>query len=709
MTRRDLRPAFGKRDLAFGSRAFVPRVTGTGDQYGRIADAIAQIVAAGPSARKRATLVIPAGDVEFSQPITVPEFTDFVMVDGSRLVYTGTLRDRAVVTAGGLSTGMERGGIYRGINIWTQSTSHHFWPTWAGGTVDLDRFAGFRLRNSDAFELHIRQIEGFPIGLQMFPEPAAATGGLSSVSYGRIAIEDMFLFKIGIDLRGNVGDAFVNQNTFQCGNFTPTSGVTFAGSVYGIRFSREPGLSYSGQNNNVFHAPCFQLAGSLSAANWTPSMAVYPGRRYYFQGRSYISAGNGTTGATGPTHTSGSAADGTATMWYEDDLRRSPLLFDNAGAWTKVIGARRESGLGAAIIIRDPTTVPNTGNATEFEILYGSVVVNSVNPTQGYAGEIEIQKATTAKVPGLNSLVKYVGVKADAIHYQTIGDLHKRAIRGASSWVIPGLRFQTTPVVGSPVSASTSTAALRLCSDGIHVPSWSGAPMVVVPFTAEMAKISAAPIPDAGRTDPPRFRSFPLDANRALLTNRDSDPIQMYCTEGIRTPSEHLVSGSIDDYLTRILMRGSVACRFAAIQFDTGLIQGMRIGFHQTDFTPETTGTAPVATPNLVPAGPRVSMGTPSVGFFETAGEYIANGLFNGTGSPGWYVGTVGVLAPAWVTATAVVATELRVNDGKVYSAQAAGTTGATAPTHASGAVSDGTVTWVYHGPVAALVAAPSV
>ena len=52
---------------------------------------------------------------------------------------------------------------------------------------------------------------------------------------------------------------------------------------------------------------------------------------------------------------------------------------------------------------------------------------------------------------------------------------------------------------------------------------------------------------------------------------------------------------------------------------------------------------------------------------------------------------------------------ELHSNDGRIYYAQAAGTTGATAPTHTSGSVSDGTVTWVYHGPVAALVAAPSV
>ena len=48
----------------------------------------------------------------------------------------------------------------------------------------------------------------------------------------------------------------------------------------------------------------------------------------------------------------------------------------------------------------------------------------------------------------------------------------------------------------------------------------------------------------------------------------------------------------------------------------------------------------------------------------------------------------------AWVTATAVTEGQMVVNAGNIYSADAAGTTGATAPVHVSGSVSDGGVTW---------------
>lgn len=88
-----------------------------------------------------------------------------------------------------------------------------------------------------------------------------------------------------------------------------------------------------------------------------------------------------------------------------------------------------------------------------------------------------------------------------------------------------------------------------------------------------------------------------------------------------------------------------------------------------------------------------------------TAGvfPYVGERIDDLTSTTTWRVTTVGVLAPAWVTATAVYPGEYRSNAGHVYSAAAAGTTGATTPVHTSGSASDDTVTWDYVGPTAVL------
>ena len=49
-----------------------------------------------------------------------------------------------------------------------------------------------------------------------------------------------------------------------------------------------------------------------------------------------------------------------------------------------------------------------------------------------------------------------------------------------------------------------------------------------------------------------------------------------------------------------------------------------------------------------------------------------------------------------WVTATVFAANSYSFYNGNIYKTTAGGTTGATPPTHTSGSVSDGTVTWTY-------------
>lgn len=65
--------------------------------------------------------------------------------------------------------------------------------------------------------------------------------------------------------------------------------------------------------------------------------------------------------------------------------------------------------------------------------------------------------------------------------------------------------------------------------------------------------------------------------------------------------------------------------------------------------------------------------------------------------SPNYGTGT-GTAAKAWAASGYVSNGELRTNASKLYKAMAAGYAGTTAPTHASGSSSDGSITWKYLG-----------
>lgn len=73
-----------------------------------------------------------------------------------------------------------------------------------------------------------------------------------------------------------------------------------------------------------------------------------------------------------------------------------------------------------------------------------------------------------------------------------------------------------------------------------------------------------------------------------------------------------------------------------------------------------------------------------------------ANNIFNTTGSQNRGIRLEGLQYTAWATSTSVSAGSYRYHLGNLYYTVAGGTTGATAPTHTSGTVSDGAVSWLY-------------
>lgn len=64
---------------------------------------------------------------------------------------------------------------------------------------------------------------------------------------------------------------------------------------------------------------------------------------------------------------------------------------------------------------------------------------------------------------------------------------------------------------------------------------------------------------------------------------------------------------------------------------------------------------------------------------------------------------------PLWASGQVVAANTYRINAGKLYATLAGGTTGATAPTHTTGSASDGGVAWVYVCPFGAWAATTTV
>lgn len=61
------------------------------------------------------------------------------------------------------------------------------------------------------------------------------------------------------------------------------------------------------------------------------------------------------------------------------------------------------------------------------------------------------------------------------------------------------------------------------------------------------------------------------------------------------------------------------------------------------------------------------------------------------------YLAARSVRPPTWVTGESVTSGDYRFYNGNYYTASTTGTTGATPPTHTTGSVTDGTITWAYY------------
>lgn len=110
---------------------------------------------------------------------------------------------------------------------------------------------------------------------------------------------------------------------------------------------------------------------------WTATTVVVSPAQIYFGANLYTVTGSGTTGSTAPTHTSGSAANGTATLTYAGVVATATVT-QEGGKITEVTMANRGSGYTSAPTVTFADSLGGTGSSATGT---ANLVANSLQVT----------------------------------------------------------------------------------------------------------------------------------------------------------------------------------------------------------------------------------------------------------------------------------------------------------------------------------------
>jgi hypothetical protein len=667
----------------FGCKADYNLGAGTGTDNSASFVAMFQAAAAKVAAfpGQRVLVVISPGHYRIGTRITCPRGVNLDM-RGARIVYTGSDYDGAILTIGE-SSGNDEGGVYLGLAARAANTDHLF-------PAGKPYFAAVRLRNIVKAHVEMGWCEHTNVGLQLFPDPALACT-LNAIHGGRFTSQ-----KIGIDIRGNASDGYSTENAFYKPDISPTSSMFPFGSFVGVQFSTES-LGYTGQDNNIIHAPCFQMAGWDSTYAWSSGKTgLTTGNRYRASnGWEYEKTAGGTTGGTDePTSTTvgGTFVDNAGVTWTTRGIAmRIPIYHNGAGTQGKVEAARWETGYG-------PFAFDATGTfAEDFEY---EVAHDGGHTEWGLASSAgrdvdSWSRASTIHALKLNTRIS--GPRDAPPPSFEINNFHHRYIGSGSNYTIQGMSFMTAGAYDNHTVHGGSNANNILCRDSLYLDSGSVRPIIFIDcqrwkrfkITPDAPIFTGISIDCLGyknsweqlefdATTKDVFGGFGTQffgASDWLLTNSAQD----------QNPRTYAVSEDSDARYLGFPLRSSVKWRGWRLD---ALRDTIGVGYDLIITTPF----------GPLDRSGRYAYGTPDEGFFRIAGERIANVNTTAAQPHFWTVITAGALAPAWAGNVAVIEGELRKNASNIYYAVAAGTTGnpGTAPTHTSGTVTDGGVLWAH-------------
>lgn len=668
----------------------------------------------------RVLLYIPPGlRISISTDIIIPSHLVDIEMSGS------------VIVGGMLSVGLPGRGIYggrfKGIHVRRDYTP----DPWLSQEI-----AGFRLYNPIACDIDVYHGEGFRYGVEFRAEFGGTPVDGWYIAYNKVIIRDIrqakyHLHLVNVDAPGGNG-AWCNANEFHLGNIQ--NSVHGAGTIAGVcieSLNDDDESRYA--SNNIFHDPVFQL-GSASEPAWTSGAVVSSGNvgRCYQSGMySYrlVTAGtNGTTALDTIARNPGdSVTSGTAVYECEGFMLRVPFLLINACTLLTIHDPYSETGRGPFV----HSIGPYVGNG---HIVYNGTLQQD-NPYSGQTGnpewfdELQCETPTGTEVTSgrgyryAPSFGRYINLQGEQYENEGMqdtridtGDFSVSAIMGANGWNSTELVWVTwtgsAPSYSGEALNNGTETDIRL-GDGYLLASpnsWKTHMGLLVDCSSfKLLKVTC-------RSDStyPAIGLLPLDSSGTLITIGTGTSVEgndiavtrasidyryFYNTSGTHRETWIKVSENVDKLIIVPAYGAGTGggADSTAFRWNRFTVEGFPNKFKRyKQFK--------LLSPFYGNSTVRVSKGTPIAGYFPRLGEIIQNSQVSGgiNEAIGWQVNTAGILASAWTTGTAVYYKELRSNGGRVYSAGADGTTGATAPTGTTTA-SDGTITWTYKGVEAVL------
>jgi hypothetical protein len=184
-------------------------------------------------------LHIGEGTFRATQPLTLPGAAAGLSMRGA-ILYAGPA-GRAALTLGDGAAARNAGKLYTGLRVLRAAQSD-----WSDeGDI------GIVLRNLDASQVEIRQVEGFTIGVRTIGEERGFED--STLFLGRIVNN-----RIGLDIRTLTAAAWNTSVRYHGGHFAVASSLHPTLDRFGVRLSAAPG-AYAAHNRHVFDAPGFEL------------------------------------------------------------------------------------------------------------------------------------------------------------------------------------------------------------------------------------------------------------------------------------------------------------------------------------------------------------------------------------------------------------------------------------------------------------------